>query len=124
MHTKITGRHMEVTESMRSYVEKKISKLQRYYNRISEMEVVIEEEGSQHKIELIVKADNHQRFVVQHTLEDGYACFDAALDKIERKLTKHKEKSRIRKGRIGTAEAAFELMEQPPSEETEEENQE
>ena len=111
MHTKITGRHMEVTEAMRSYVEKKILKLQRYYNRISEMEVIIEEEGLHHKIEIIVKADKHQRFVVQHTAEDGYACFDAAIDKIERKLTKHKEKSRTRKGRIGAAEAAAEIME-------------
>ncbi len=124
MHTKITGRHMEVTEAMRSYVEKKISKLQRYYNRISEMEVIVEEEGLHHKIEIIVKADKHQRFVVQHTAEDGYACFDAAIDKIERKLTKHKEKSRSRKGRIGAAEAAFEIMENQPSMENGEEYQE
>ena len=46
--TKITGRHMEVTEAMRSYIEKKIAKLQRYYNRISEMEVIVEEEGLHH----------------------------------------------------------------------------
>jgi len=115
---------MEVTEAMRSYVEKKISKLQRYYNRISEMEMIVEEEGLQHKIEIIVKADNHQRFVVQHTAADGYACFDAALDKIERKLTKHKEKSRSRKGRIGAAEAAVEMMENPPSLENGEKYQE
>ncbi len=117
MHIKITGRHMEVTEAMRSYVEKKISRLQRFYNRISEMEVIVEEEGLHPKIEIIVKADNHQRFVVQHTEEDGYACFDAAIDKIERKLTKHKEKSRTRKGRIGAAEAAVEILENQPSQE-------
>ena len=115
---------MEVTEAMRSYVEKKIAKLQRYYNRISEMEVIVEEEGLHHKIEIIVKADKHQRFVVQHTAVDGYACFDAALDKIERKLTKHKEKSRSRKRRIGAAEATFEIMENQPSKENGEEYQE
>ena len=124
MHMKITGRHMEVTEAMRSYMEKKITKLKRYYNRISEMEVIVEEEGLHHKIEIIVKADNHQRFVVQHAAEDGYACFDAAIDKIERQLTKHKEKSRNRKGRIGAAEAAVEIMEKQPSMENEEEYQE
>ena len=115
---------MEVTEAMRSYVEKKISKLQRYYNRISEMEVIVEEEGLHHKIEIIVKADNHQRFVVQHSAEDGYACFDAAIDKIERKLTKHKEKSSSRKGRIGAAEAAVEILENQPTQEKGEDYQE
>ena len=124
MHTKITGRHMEVTEAMRSYVEKKIGKLQRFYNRISEIEVIIEEEGMHHKLEIIVKADKHQRFVVQHSAEDGYACIDSAVDKIERQITKHKEKSRNRKGRIGAAEATVEMLDNQPSIESGEDYQE
>lgn len=99
MHTKITGRHMEVTSAMRTYVEKKISRLGKYYNRISEMEVVVDGEGLNHVIEIIVKADGRQRFVVRQTGEDAYACVDTALDKIERQLTRHKEKARERKRR-------------------------
>lgn len=111
MHTKITGRHMEVTGAMRSYVEKKIERLTKYHNRIAEIEVVIESEGTSHKIEIIIKADHHQRIVVQNTAEDAYACFDTTLDKIERKLIKHKEKARNHKGVIGAAEATAEIIE-------------
>lgn len=106
MYTKITGRHMEVTEAMRAYVEKKLSRLSKYYNRISEMEVVVDGEGLVHKIEIIVKADRCQRFVVHDTGEDAYACVDTCIDKIERQMTRHKERSRDRKRRIGAAEAS------------------
>ncbi len=120
MHIRITGRHMEVTEAMRSYVDKKIHRLNKYNNRISEMEVVIEGEGQDHKIEIIIKADNHQRFVSNDVNEDAYACFDAALDKIERQLVKHKEKTRHHKGRVGAAEASVEIIEIQESKEQEE----
>ncbi|MCP4709005.1 MAG: ribosome-associated translation inhibitor RaiA [Planctomycetes bacterium] len=110
MHIRITGRHMDVTEAMRSYVDKKIHRLEKYNNRISEMKVVIEGEGQHHKIEIIIKADNHQRFVANDVNEDAYACFDAALDKVERQLVKHKEKVSNHKGRVGAAEASVEII--------------
>ena len=111
MNIKITGRHMEVTEAMRSYIQKKITKLSKYYNRISEMEVIVDGDGLNHKIEIIVKVDNHQPFVVHHSCEDAYACFDSAIDKIERQITRFKEKSRNRKRRTGTAESTAGILE-------------
>ena len=117
MHTKITGRHMDVTEAMRAYVNRKIPRLSKYYNRISELEVIVDGEGLVHKIEIIIKVDNRQRLVANHRGEDAYGCFDAALDKIERQLTKHKEKSRNHKGRIGAAEASVEIIQSQQTEE-------
>lgn len=111
MITTVTGRHMEVTGAMRSYVEKKIARLGKHHNRISDIEVVIDEEGKGQKIEIIVKVDNHQRFVVNHSEQDAYACVDAAIDKIERQLTQYKEKTRSHKGKTGAAEATIDFME-------------
>ena len=102
---------MEVTSAMRDYIEKKITRLGKHHNRISDIEVVVGQEGKGHKIEIIVKVDNHQRFVVNHSEQDAYACVDASVDKIERQLTQYKEKSRSHKGRTGTAEAAIDFME-------------
>ena len=102
---------MEVTEAMRSYIEKKIARLSKHHNRISDVEVVIDEEGKNQKIEIIVKVDNHQRFVVTQVEQDAYACVDTALDKIERQLTQYKEKTRSHKGKTGAAEAAIDFME-------------
>ena len=110
MLTKITGRHMEVTEALRSYVDKKVPRLSKC-NRIAEIEVVFSNEAMVHKVEVIIKADHHQRFVVSQTAEDAYASFGSAIDKMERQLIRHKEKSRNRKGRTGAAEATAEVIE-------------
>ena len=120
MNKKITGRHMEITEAMRDYVEKKIARLHKRYNRISEVEVVIDDEGQGHKVEIIAKVDNHQPFVVHHSCDDAYACVDSAVDKIERQLTRFKEKSRDRKGRSSMAEAAADVLEAKENEAAEE----
>ena len=111
MLTKISGRHMEVTDAMRAYVEKKIARLSKFYNRISSIEVILDAQGTVHKVEIIVNADNRQPFVVRQSHEDMYACIDATLDKCERQLTRHKEKSRDRKHRLGAAEATAEIIE-------------
>ena len=107
----ITGRHMELTDAIREYTEKKTAKLSKYYNRISDLQVVIDAEGVTHTVEIIIKADHARRFIVCESDEDLYACIDTSIDKIERQLTRHKEKSRIRKGRTGTAEAAKNALE-------------
>lgn len=119
MNTKITGRHIEVTDAMRNYVAKRIAKLSKYYNRISEMEVIVDGEGLNHIIEIIVRADNHQPFVVRQTNDDAYAAVDAAVDKIERQLTRFKEKSRNRKRRTGTAEVTADILQAQEDKESE-----
>ncbi len=98
MRLKITGRHMELTDSIREYVEKKVGKITKFYDRLSEIEVIVDSEAKKSKVELIVKADNHQPFVVHDSNDDAYACLDSVVDKMERQLKKYKEKSRSHKG--------------------------
>jgi len=112
MMIKVSGRHMEITEPLRDFAEKKVSRISKY-NRVSEIEVIFCNEGKTYTVEIIVKADNRQRFVVKDAGEDAYSCLDTAIDKIERQLKKDKEKSHNHKGRIGAAEAstgAFEVQ--------------
>ena len=111
MRINITGRRIDITDAIRQYVEKKTSRLSKYYNRISDLEVVIDLEGLQHTIEIIVKVDHAKRFVVRESGEDLYASVDMSIDKVERQLTRYKEKSRTRKGRIGTSQATSEFLE-------------
>ncbi len=111
MITKITGRHMEVTDAMRAYIDKKLARLAKYKNRFLEVEVVIGKEGASHKVEMILKVDNSSPFVVHHSGEDAYAVLDVAIDKIERQLIKHKEKIRNYKSRTGAAESTADAIE-------------
>ncbi len=106
MRINITGRHMDVTDALREFAQKKTSRLSKYHNRISDMEIVVDEEGLQKKCEIIVKVDHADPFIVNESGEDLYACIDMAVEKIERQLTRFKEKSRNRKGRTGTSGAS------------------
>ena len=112
MMIKITGRHLELTESMRAYAQKKIGKLSKYSKRLSEIEVTIDSDGTNNKVEIISKVTNHASpFVVTSSNEDAYACVDMAVDKMERQLVKDKEKTGNHKSRICTSEATSDAME-------------
>lgn len=93
----ISGRHMEVTEPLRTYAEQKANKLLKYYDRIQEIEVVFDAGKDEVKVEMIVHAEHRDMFVVRHADGDAYACIDGCMHKLERQLTEHKDTLRNRK---------------------------
>jgi putative sigma-54 modulation protein len=98
MEITVTGRHIEVTAAIREYAHNKVSKLPKYFDRISAIEVVADkQEPARYHVEIIVDAERHKDFVAHEVSDDLYACIDRATDKIERQLTDHKERLRNRK---------------------------
>ncbi len=112
MIVKITGKHMELTDAMKTYAEKKVAKIIKFHDKVSEIEVIFDVEGQKTHVELIVCVANHTKpFVVTTSDEDAYACLDLAIDKMDRQIVKHKEKARNHKGKTGAGEAAAEVLE-------------
>lgn len=100
----ITGKHVEVTESIKNYAKEKTSKLPRYYNIINQVEVIIDDSpGGNVTVEIIARAEHNKTFVVNETCEDAYKCIDIAVHKLERQLRRQKGKERNNK-HTGTAE--------------------
>jgi putative sigma-54 modulation protein len=97
MQIQVTGRHVELTDDVRSYIQSKMAKLPRFYDRLSAVEVVLDHESDQFTAEAIVRADSKQTFVAAETGPDTFALVDLIVDKLERQITKHKEKNRIHK---------------------------
>jgi len=94
----VASRHMEVAPTLKSYAEQKANKLTKYFDRIQEIEVVIDNNSrDQMHVEMIVNAEHNNRFVAHHDDGDAYACVDACVDKLERQLSDHKKKVRNRK---------------------------
>ncbi|UCE60551.1 MAG: ribosome-associated translation inhibitor RaiA [Phycisphaerales bacterium] len=93
----VTGRHVEVPEDVRDYAQDKANKLPRFYDRIHGIEVVLGHEGEQFTAEMIVRVDHKHTFVASETGPDTFALIDLIIDKLERQLTKHKEKKRNHK---------------------------
>lgn len=93
----MSGRHMDLSEKLKSYAGEKTAKLERYYDRVQSAEVVFDSEAGTHCCEIVVTADHHSTFVAKETNDDPYAALDAVVKDLERQLTKHKERFRNRK---------------------------
>jgi putative sigma-54 modulation protein len=105
MKIRVTARHFELAPELTEYVEEKISRLARYFDKVDEANVVFEEEGHRSIADVTVHA---ARAVVssEQSAGDLRAAFDRALEKVERQIRRHKERLRGRKRGSATAEAA------------------
>ncbi len=96
MQITITGRHVSVGEEVKQYARDKSEKLLRFYDRIQAIQVVIDHEGGEFTVEMIVNAGARNEFVAREAGSDTLVLIDVTVDKLERQLTKHKERLRNR----------------------------
>ncbi|MFS0783681.1 ribosome hibernation-promoting factor, HPF/YfiA family [Bacillus sp. 1P06AnD] len=94
MDYNIRGENIEVTPALREYVEKKIGKLERYFNNTSNATVhvnlkVYNDKTS--KVEVTVPMSNLVLRAEERNA-DMYAAIDTITDKLERQIRKHKTK--------------------------------
>lgn len=95
---KITGKHIEITDAIRSHAQEKTEKLPRYYNSINYIEVIVDgSEGNKPSVQIIARAEHSKVFIATAKGDDTYGCIDSAVHKIERQLKKKKEKERDHK---------------------------
>jgi ribosomal subunit interface protein len=105
VEVRITGRHAHIAENVKSYVHEKLEPLSRYYDRTRQLEVVFEEAPLGWRIEVIAHIERAQPIVAKVQHKDALAAVDLAHDKLERLLTREKEKHRSRRHRDGDAAA-------------------
>jgi len=89
---------MEVTDSIREFVEGKVAKLPKYYDMIQSVDVILDMEADQAVVEIVVSAKRRNTFVATHRAEDLYASVDQCLHKITEQLRRHKDRVRDRQG--------------------------
>src|SRR3954467_6835624 len=88
---------MDVTPALKTFAETKANKLLEYYDRIQEIEVILDAGKDRTSVEIIVNAEHKNMFIAHHNDGDAYAGGDACFDKLERQLSDHKKKVRNRK---------------------------
>src|SRR5690554_2623371 len=86
-----TDRNLEITQALREYTEKKMAKIEKYLqeHRTSTAEVVLRTERGVHIAEVTM---NLSGLILrgEGKTSDMYVSIDAAVDRIERQLNKHK----------------------------------
>ncbi|WP_087016679.1 ribosome hibernation promoting factor [Thaumasiovibrio subtropicus] len=91
MQINLTGHHVEVTDSMREYVHIKFEKLERFFDKINNVHVILTVEKLQQIAEATLHINNGE-IHAKSDHEDMYAAIDSLTDKLVRQLTKHKDK--------------------------------
>ncbi len=91
MQLNVSGHHVEVTESLRGYVESKIEKIERHFDLVSDVSCILTVEKLRHKAEATVNV-NGGTIYADNTEEDMYAAIDGLVDILERRVRKYKEK--------------------------------
>jgi putative sigma-54 modulation protein len=106
---------MKVSNSLKTYVQEKIGRLTKYYDRIrtAEVELVYQDNKSaeeSQRVEVTLNA-NGTMFRCEEASISMYASIDIAAEKLERQLRRYKEKM-LNKGRKGKGKKDALLVEE------------
>ena len=112
MNYNIRGENVEVTDAIKAYVEKKVSKLERYFETspTSDVNVNISVYNDEQKIEVTIPMTN-LLLRAEEKHEDLYAAIDLVVSKLERQIRKHKTKINRKSRQKGAAKYMFAEME-------------
>jgi putative sigma-54 modulation protein len=89
---RFTARTGDVTSSMKEKATEKLSRLSRYYDRITWVDVVLDTEHGKKTVEVSAGLNRGATIVGKAGGADMYEAIDLAIDKLSRQLLKHKEK--------------------------------
>jgi putative sigma-54 modulation protein len=91
MNLNLSGRHLEITPAIRSYVSEKLGRITRHFDHVLDVTVVLSVDKLQRKVEANVHLPGKE--INCECIEpDMYAAIDGLADKLDRQILKYKEK--------------------------------
>ena len=92
MNVQVSGHHVEVTQAIRDYVLSKLERIQRHFDQVIEINVILSVQKLRQKAEISVHMPGKD-IHVESDDEDLYAAIDLMMDKLDRQIIKHKQKA-------------------------------
>ena len=92
MQIDVTGHQIDLTTSLKDYVHEKLRRLERHYDHITQVHVVLYIEKLKHQAEATVHVAGSELFANAEAA-DMYAAIDQLSAKLDRQVIKHKEKA-------------------------------
>jgi len=87
----ISGRHLPVSDDLKTYAEDKLQKLEGLFPKLTSARVVLDHEKAWQLVEITLNGKNINLVATART-EDMYASIDEAVGKLHKQLQKHLEK--------------------------------
>lgn len=94
MNITVEARHMEITDAIREYAQKKAEKFSTYFDGVQTAEIILDIEAGKPTVEIVVQASRKSTFVAHHRDENMYAAVDQCASKLSEQLRRHKDKLR------------------------------
>ncbi len=102
MQVNVSARHGSINAQDQEVIREKAEKLRRFLDRVNAIGVTVDfQHHDKLHVEIIVSAEHAPEFVASATAPTVVAALDAAIQKVEQQLRKHKEKQTDHKGMGG-----------------------
>ncbi|MDO4998050.1 MAG: ribosome-associated translation inhibitor RaiA [Neisseria sp.] len=92
MNVKITGLHFDVSDAIKQHINDKLARINRHAANVISVAITLSVNKPKHKAEANVHLSGKDVHVETEEA-DMYAAIDVLMDKLDRALIKHKEKS-------------------------------
>jgi len=89
MQVNVRGKNIQVTDALRAYVEKRLSKLEKHLNHLGEAQVMLSVEKGSHRVEVTIPL-NGLILRGEEASHDMYASVDLVVEKLEKQVEKYK----------------------------------
>jgi putative sigma-54 modulation protein len=91
MQINVTGQHLNLTDSLRDYAMNKMQKLERHFDHVTNVHIILSVEKERQKAEATVHVSGRDLFA-DAVADNMYPAIDAMVDKLDRQVKRHKEK--------------------------------
>ncbi len=93
MQIQLTGHRLQVTPAMRKYVHAKLERIERHFDNLIDVNIILNVEKLQQNAEAKINVRGGEIFA-DSSAPDMYAAIDGLVDKLDRQVKKHKEKQK------------------------------
>ncbi len=118
MNVNISGKGIDLTQSIKDIVEKKLSKLDKFFDKEVTCNVKISTQKDMQKIEVTIPMKNNT-VRAEHSSKDLYQSIDLVIDILERQIRKYKTRIQKKKQSNEVIYEGFSFTDDSPSEDTE-----
>ena len=91
MRLEISGNHVNVSNRMRENVAKKLERLERHYDHITSIRVILSKDKINYSAEATIHVNGNDLFA-ESRAPDIQSAVDSLASKLDRQVIKHKEK--------------------------------
>ena len=107
MNITVSGRHVDMTPGLKEFAHEHAERLFKYFDMITSIDVVLSAESGRCSAEMVIQARKNLRVVGEVEDRDFNAAIGQLTDKMERKLTREKEKIKNHRGRKALGEVTL-----------------